>query len=231
MAKNKLTTCKACGNEIARGVKRCVHCGKKQGNFFSRHKILTVLLGVLVIVIIVATTGGKGKPGNEGESTATNSSQDNENKKTKKEETKVNYENFLSINMGMTYEEVVAILGEGEETTSTSIGDTTTKIYSWKGKGISNSNVTVQNDSVVGKAQAGLNKKDANITLEKYESITDGMTYEQVKEIIGEGEISSQTKVLDMEVIIYSYVNKNGSSANFTFNNDSLKLKAQFGLK
>ncbi|AXV63765.1 DUF4352 domain-containing protein, partial [Bacillus subtilis] len=40
----KLTHCKACGQEIAKGVKKCPNCGKDQRNFFMRHKIITIIL-------------------------------------------------------------------------------------------------------------------------------------------------------------------------------------------
>ncbi|TJX14982.1 hypothetical protein E9840_04570 [Tissierella creatinini] len=49
MENKNMTTCKACGKEIAKGVKKCVHCGKDQRSFFKKHKILT---GILVLVII-----------------------------------------------------------------------------------------------------------------------------------------------------------------------------------
>lgn len=44
-----LVNCKACGKEIGKGVKKCVHCGTDQRNFFGKHKIIT---GILVIVIL-----------------------------------------------------------------------------------------------------------------------------------------------------------------------------------
>lgn len=66
---NKLTNCKACGKELAKGVKKCLSCGKDQRNFFMKHKILT---GVLVLVIM----GSIGS--NNGDNT--NSSIDNQSK-------------------------------------------------------------------------------------------------------------------------------------------------------
>ncbi len=48
----KLVPCKACGQEIAKGVKKCPNCGKDQRNFFMRHKIITFILAVVVIIII-----------------------------------------------------------------------------------------------------------------------------------------------------------------------------------
>lgn len=46
---SKMTNCKACGKEIAKGAKTCPSCGKDQRNFFMKHKILT---GIIIIIII-----------------------------------------------------------------------------------------------------------------------------------------------------------------------------------
>jgi uncharacterized protein (UPF0212 family) len=52
MGENKnLTNCKVCGKEIAKGVKKCPHCGADQRNWFMKHKILS---GIIVIVVIAA---------------------------------------------------------------------------------------------------------------------------------------------------------------------------------
>lgn len=52
-----MTNCKACGKEIAKGVKVCPHCGKDQRNFFMRHKVLSVIISIALI-------GGIGSMGN-----------------------------------------------------------------------------------------------------------------------------------------------------------------------
>ena len=57
-----LVNCKACGKEIGKGVKKCVNCGSDQRNCFSRHKILT---GILVLVIIgIGSAMGSGGESN-----------------------------------------------------------------------------------------------------------------------------------------------------------------------
>lgn len=48
---SKLTKCKACSKDIAKGVKKCPSCGKDQRNWFMRHKIIT---GIIVLIIIGA---------------------------------------------------------------------------------------------------------------------------------------------------------------------------------
>lgn len=56
---DKMTNCKACGKEIAKGVKKCIHCGKDQRNFFMKHKIITGIL-VLAVIGVISSLGNKG---------------------------------------------------------------------------------------------------------------------------------------------------------------------------
>ena len=68
-------------------------------------------------------------------------------------------EKFNKIEVGMTYEEVVEIVGcEGELTSEASVGDHHSAIYTWKGKGSVGANavITFSNGEVSAKAQAGL---------------------------------------------------------------------------
>src|SRR5699024_147261 len=85
--------CKACGKDIAKGVKKCVHCGKDQRNFFMRHKIFTGILAIIALVIVVNLGDGDSEQeadtGNEAE--AENSNDHNgDNESTNEEETIVN---------------------------------------------------------------------------------------------------------------------------------------------
>ena len=220
---SKMVNCKACDKEIARGVKKCVHCGKDQRNFLKRHKILTGILVIIVFVIIAGLSGGN----SEGET----SDVSNSSVGSIKEDSKINYDNFTKINMGLTYEEVIALIGEGTEQTSSEISGIKTVIYQWNGNGLSNMNVTIQNDIVTGKAQLGLKDMDAKITLDKYNEVKEGMTYDEVESILGEGQVLSQTKIMDMESIMYDWINKDGSNSNLTFSGGTLQIKSQFNLK
>lgn len=143
----------------------------------------------------------------------------------------VNYENFVSVKMGMKYSGVVKILGEGREEGSSEISGIKTVMYAWNGTGTSNVTVTTQNGVVTGKAQAGLKDTDAKVTLEKYNNVKEGMTYKKVKAVLGEGEITSETKTNGIESILYSWRNKDGSNMNCTFSNGKMSLKSQFNLK
>ena len=56
-----LVNCKSCGKEIGKGVKKCVHCGTDQRNFFVKHKILTGILAIVIIGGISSAMGSGGK--------------------------------------------------------------------------------------------------------------------------------------------------------------------------
>ena len=58
MENKNMTNCKACSKEIAKGAKVCPNCGKDQRNFFMRHKILTIIGGLVVLGVIVNVVGG-----------------------------------------------------------------------------------------------------------------------------------------------------------------------------
>lgn len=55
-----LKKCKECGNEISTRARTCPSCGADQRNFFSKHKIITVL-GVLIIFVFIISLGGEDK--------------------------------------------------------------------------------------------------------------------------------------------------------------------------
>lgn len=189
------------------------------------------IIVILILGIAVGSQKGKDKSSDSNTNNDTTVNETEPETKDEDEDTKINYTNFLNVQMGQKYEEVVNLLGQGTEKTSSEVSGIKTTLYSWEAKGGSNLNVTIQNGVVIGKAQFGLKSMDAGITLEKYNGINNGMTYEQVKEILGEGQIVSQDKSKNSELTMYEYINKDGSNANFTINGNSVKLKSQSGLK
>ncbi|AQR93734.1 DUF3862 domain-containing protein [Clostridium saccharoperbutylacetonicum] len=165
------------------------------------------------------------------ESADTNAKQDDKKEEPKKEDTKITYENFMNIKMGQSYDEVKALLGDGKESSSSDDGGIKTIMYQWQGSGIGNISITFQNGAATIKAQAFLKDYDAKITMDKYNQIQNGMTYEQVKGILGDGELSTETKIMDSDAKLYSYINKDGSIATFNFSDDKLDTKSQYELK
>lgn len=92
------------------------------------------------------------------------------------------------------------------------------------------SNSTINNTDNVSKEE-DINSK--YITLEEFNKIENGMSYEEVKNIIGsEGTVNSDTQVGDYKLVIYSWYGEDKvSNATFSFQNDVLTSKAQIGLK
>lgn len=62
----KLTKCKTCGEEIAKGIKKCPKCGANQRNFFMKHKVISVI-GILVILGIIGSITGNNSKSNYGQ--------------------------------------------------------------------------------------------------------------------------------------------------------------------
>jgi hypothetical protein len=89
---DKMTNCKACGKEIAKGVNKCPHCGKDQRNFFMKHKIVTIIIALIILGGIGSAMGGKKDQGTKvAETTSANSkpaTSDTKKEDSKKNETK-----------------------------------------------------------------------------------------------------------------------------------------------
>lgn len=189
----------------------------------------------LVIMIGVLVSGcSDSKQSDSAKETANTSSESSDTAATQdasKTDTKVTYDNFMKIQMGQSYNDVVSLLGEGKESSSSQVGDVKTVIYEWAGSGMGNINVTVEGGAVTGKAQTFLKDYDAKITMDLYNKIENGMTYDQVKGILGEGELSSESKIMDSDSKMYSYVNKDGSNASLTFSDGKMDTKSQLNLK
>lgn len=64
---SQIVSCKACGKEIAKGVKKCVHCGKDQRNFFMKHKIISGFVILFLLGAIGSALGGDKQPTKVGE--------------------------------------------------------------------------------------------------------------------------------------------------------------------
>ena len=71
------------------------------------------------------------------------------------------------------------------------------------------------------------------ITLEEFNKIQNGMTYDQVKEIVGcDGTVNSESEVMGSKMTIYSWYGKDGiSNANVNIQDNKLINKTQIGLK
>lgn len=76
------------------------------------------------------------------------------------------------------------------------------------------------------------NENPKYITLKKFKACKDGMTYQEIVEIIGfEGELTSEMTILGSKMEYYTFYGKGvGANAVFTFQDGKLSSKAQYGL-
>lgn len=234
--KNNVIICKACGKEISKSIKICPHCGNDQRGFFIRNKTISVI-GIIVILFIAVQIlnyrFGSGSGINKETSTTASSKNLKLKNKLKQENKKYSYSKFMEIGMGMTYNQVEKILGKGIEEASSGEGDTKTITYTWKNDDVSNIFVEIRQGKVVNKSQAMLKNMDAKVTLDNYKKINMGMNYKQVKAILGEGQLASQTS-LDGdkdENEMYEWINDDGSNMNITFEDGKVSTKTQIELK
>lgn len=75
---------------------------------------------------------------------------------------------------------------------------------------------------------------DEYITLDEYNQIQVGMTYEEVQEIVGSaGTVSAETSMAGIHTFIVTWYGNPtiGTNANVTFQNDAVVGKAQAGLQ
>lgn len=74
----------------------------------------------------------------------------------------------------------------------------------------------------------------ADMTLDEFNAISDGMTYAQVVAIVGgEGQVLSESSIAGFHTVMYGWdgAGSLGANANVMFQNDAMQTKAQFGLE
>lgn len=131
-----MKNCKDCGKEVSKSAKTCPNCGRRLKKF----GILRVLLGIFVIFVAMGILASLGSETEDSDKCY------------------ISLAEFNKIENGMSYDQVKEIVGcEGTVNSDTQVMDTKMTIYSWYGKdGISNANVTIENDKLINKTQIGL---------------------------------------------------------------------------
>jgi hypothetical protein len=156
---------------------------------------------IVAVILIAIAAAGKGASNGSSNSSgdSASQSQDSANSSAASDSsasdssTKIDADKFAKIESGMTYDQVKEIIGsDGTEQSTSAVGNTTTTIYEWDSDSFGVATVTFQNDKVVNKAQAGVgNKSTGTATMDKYNQVQTGMSYDQVKEIMGgDGELA-----------------------------------------
>lgn len=211
---------------------------------FFKFGCLGIIVIVVLIIIMVALSGG-GEEGTTDDNSSAGETTKKETPSTEKEETvdegTLTEEKFAGITNGMTYDEVKAIIGS-EGTLLSESGekgtDFHTAIYEWSTDALfASANFTFQGGKLLNKTQVGVsNGSDVTITLDEFNKIQNGMTEEEVFEIVGgAGDILSESgdKGTDFYTVMYEYAGEDGFGANASlmFQGGKLQNKSQFGLE
>ncbi|MDP8263688.1 MAG: DUF3862 domain-containing protein [Candidatus Ancaeobacter aquaticus] len=148
--------CKECGKEVSSKAEACPNCGavlkKKTGclTYIVAGLLLLFLIGVIFSIMEESTTSSsKPKAGLKLPSLGKQI---------------VTYDEYKQIKNGMSYRQVVKIIGaEGEEISSNKMDGVpgvmkslVTVMYQWVNNNGSNMNAMFQNDKLIQKAQLGL---------------------------------------------------------------------------
>jgi hypothetical protein len=100
--------------------------------------------------------------------------------------------------------------------------------------GIATTFMYTQSMKAVQKQVSGVSNESEYISLEEYNAVEIGMSYEEVTKIIGsKGTISSEAGEGEYKtfLVIWYGSGSAGSNTNITFQNNKVMAKAQFGLK
>lgn len=207
------------------------------------------IIGVIVLLIVLALAFSGGDDAtdtstNSDAGTATETTTDAPAEEPAEEpaakEGVLTSEKFDQIKSGMSYEEVVEIIGaEGQVMSETGEVGTEfhTVMYEWETDGfMSSANIMFQGNKVANKAQMGVSDTDSpEITLDQFNQLSNGMTLEEVIAIVGgEGEIISESgdAGTDLHTVMYSYPGDAlASSVSLMFQGNKLQSKSQFGLE
>lgn len=142
--------CKKCGTELSKKDKFCQSCGARAR--MSKGWTIALVVFVLLFVLIAAIR----MSGESNTDTPTT---------TESETEYITLDEFNQIKNGMTYEQVVKIIGcEGKLVTSSDIYGSTSQTYAWSSKDMGGitygASVVFVDGKVTGKTQVGLDMVD-----------------------------------------------------------------------
>lgn len=108
------------------------------------------------------------------------------------------YDDFKDITLGTSLEDAKKVLGDDYL-------EIDKNTYQWT-YGDGTVTLDVKKNKVVGKSQSNLKTKEVDLKPEMYDKIQPGMTYEEVKKIIGtKGVPSGESKHKDKTVLTYTW--------------------------
>ena len=204
-------------------------------------KTLSLVLAAMLLVVLGCSLSDLGKK-DESAPTPVADKPDSEDTTTSDKPTSttsssgsaaVNYDNFNKLKFDMSYDEAKGVMGgDGNETSSTKSGSYESKSYQWK-DGAKSVRASFRNGKLSRRNQTGLTDSDgkADISQAKFNEVKTGMSYDEVKKILGDGEVVSESRILKTTLTSYIWKGPKYSSIRTSFKNDELSNKYQSGLK
>ena len=186
-------------------------------------------------VVLIASMIGMVGCGNNIEHTESNEKTTTEAEESKdvievlnEEVSKATYEDFINLKVGQTYKEVTDLLGEANKYVKSGNKET----YVWEGEDGKGISVEVdQNDVVISKSQSNLKERcSANVNIDMFNQLQDGMTVEETQAILGEGKLTYEQKEDSFVKTMYAYYNEDNSSIILTFRDYKLYSKVKNNL-
>ncbi|AJA49055.1 hypothetical protein CPAST_c29890 [Clostridium pasteurianum DSM 525 = ATCC 6013] len=232
---NRTKKCPYCTKDIPIDTKICPRCGMKQKRSFnfSNFRIILSIIPIGISVFFALHNMGvfKGKSENISSNSYNYDNNKNYDNNDKVENRKYTMEKFMEIKMGMTYDKVQKILGEGEEESSSGHFSNEAADYKWENSDETGIYISFLNNKVIDKSQVDLESKNAKVTKNMYDRLKTNMTYSEVKSILGKGELSYESMEEDYSAETYIWTNEDESYLNVNFIDGKLESKKQYDLK
>ena len=142
-------------------------------------------------------------------------------------------EKYLRLDNNISYQEAENILGsKGAELSSSGSGKYKSASYKWGNDFYEYIILIFVNDKLISRSQAGLSKRiSENLTLDKYNRLNTGMSYEQATAILGEGDEANKSVFGSFITTTYQWKIDNLTYVSAVFQNGKLYSKSQNGLK
>ena len=206
-------------------------------------KSISLVLAALLFVVLGCSLDRLTKKDDDAPPTPVTDSKDTDSKDTSSTDkdssdssstADLSIDKFDKIELDMSYDEVKDIMGsEGTETASSKSGSYESKSYEWKGDNYSRVSVRFQNGKLLSKSQSNLSGRsgDADIDQAKFNKVETGMSYDEVKGILGEGEMTRISKIGKATLMSYAWKGDGYARIYASFKDDKLTNKTQSGLK
>lgn len=214
---------------------------KENGNVAKKpfyKRVWFWILAILAIIVIGGTVGGGSDPDTSSTSENNSSSSSNNKVITQNNAFRKAFDNIAVGDLmshgdgGTTLSDVEKVLGKPSTTSTTTIQGIETKSCIWSKGGVSIT-VCFNGDQAVSKHITGFKFSRApKLTLDAYNSLADGSSYNDVVSEYGEPDGLSEMIIGGNKEVTATWVTgTKGGSTTLQFTNDSLVSKAQSGLE